>query len=531
MKKIALLLYGILSLLQVSFCSVQDSLDNGASPFGIYSNDHTLLDSLYGKTYQGGIIFYLDTINGDGLVSIEQDTITADDTWGCTGTNITGAEGIIIGTGTQNTTDISWGCFNSAATTCKNLVYNGYSDWFLPSRDELIAMNDNLHLNGYGNFDTDSIGVNASGLYWSSSENPGGGPGVGAFVYFFSLNYWGSATKNSTLHVRAIRKFTTPCFNTSLDVIITCDPYTWIDGNTYSSNNNIPSYYITGGAANGCDSLVYLNLTFTSIDADYTTINNGNGNYYFNNNSTGNYTQSHWAFGDGSTSSSTSTNHTFTNNGSYIIVLTINNSAISTPCVDFFIDTVIIAGLPTTNSCLAGVAIYPDTINGGLIVVNSSIGTSLTYLWDFGDGSTSTLQNPSHIYTNAGPFYLCLMVDDGIGCSNTYCDSIGQSGVVFKGASGFLINVISPTSVGLDNQITENSAVTIYPNPTANQLTIVSKAFSFNTIKIIDVTGRVVMTLNKKETDIINVADLPASIYFIHLIGADKTIIKKFVKE
>ena len=39
------------------------------------------------------------------------------------------------------------------------------------------------------------------------------------------------------------------------------------------------------------------------------------------------------------------------------------------------------------------------------------------------------------------------------------------------------------------------------------------------------------MTLNKKETDIINVADLPASIYFIHLIGADKTIIKKFVKE
>ena len=315
----------------------------------------------------------------------------------------------------------------------------------------------------------------------------------------------------------------------STDTRTACDTLIWIDGNTYTSSNNTATFNIIGGNSNGCDSLVTLDFSISNLNANYTLTDNGNGNYSFTNAATGIYNQSHWAFGDGNTSTTTSPSYTFTTNGTYIVVLTINDSATNGSCTNHYLDTLIVSGLPNTTACVAGYAVYPDTINGGLIIVNSSTGSNLTYLWNFGDASTSTLQNPSHTYSTSGPFYLCLTVDDGNGCTDMYCDSIGENGVLFKGAAGFTINIISPTTTNLDNDISKKSDVKIYPNPTSNQLTIVSKKFDFNEIVIVDIAGRIIKT-SKKETSTINVADLPSGIYFINLIANDRTIIKKFVK-
>jgi hypothetical protein len=51
---------------------------------------------------------------------------------------------------------------------------------------------------------------------------------------------------------------------TGTDVISACNSYTWIDGNTYNASNSTATHTIAGGAANGCDSLVTLNLTISS---------------------------------------------------------------------------------------------------------------------------------------------------------------------------------------------------------------------------------------------------------------------------
>ena len=48
---------------------------------------------------------------------------------------------------------------------------------------------------------------------------------------------------------------------TGTDIISSCAPITWIDGNNYSATNNTATFNIIGGAANGCDSLVTLNFT------------------------------------------------------------------------------------------------------------------------------------------------------------------------------------------------------------------------------------------------------------------------------
>ncbi|NVK64030.1 MAG: T9SS type A sorting domain-containing protein [Flavobacteriales bacterium] len=55
------------------------------------------------------------------------------------------------------------------------------------------------------------------------------------------------------------------------DVISNCGPYTWIDGNTYSADNNTATHTIVGGAAGGCDSIVTLDLTVnTPVDTSVT---------------------------------------------------------------------------------------------------------------------------------------------------------------------------------------------------------------------------------------------------------------------
>ena len=124
-----------------------------------------------GDFHQGGIIFWLDG-NGGGLIAATKDQTfpSYGAEWGCSGNLISGADGVAIGTGNQNTIDIEAGCTTpeTAADKCANLTLNGYSDWFLPSKDELHKMYLNI---GQGNtLGLGNIGIFASNPYWSSTE-------------------------------------------------------------------------------------------------------------------------------------------------------------------------------------------------------------------------------------------------------------------------------------------------------------------------------------------------------------------------
>lgn len=57
----------------------------------------------------------------------------------------------------------------------------------------------------------------------------------------------------------------------------------------------------------------------------------------------------------------------------------------------------------------------------GVSFINHSIGTSMTYLWDFGDGNTSTQNAPFHQYASEGTYSVCLTATDKYGCDSTLC--------------------------------------------------------------------------------------------------------------
>ena len=83
-----------------------------------------------------------------------------------------------------------------AADLCANLTLGGYSDWFLPSKDELSQMYFNLHQQGLGGF--------SNFYYWSSSEAAYNN----AWVRRFANGTLDVANKNlTTLYVRAVRAF------------------------------------------------------------------------------------------------------------------------------------------------------------------------------------------------------------------------------------------------------------------------------------------------------------------------------------
>ncbi|MFM7310889.1 MAG: DUF1566 domain-containing protein [Flavobacteriales bacterium] len=145
-----------------------------------------------GDAYQGGVIFYLDG-NGHGLIAATSDqSIGA--LWGCEGTSITTQSG--LNTGLVNTEAIYVTCQQAdiAARICYDLSLNGYTDWYLPSRDELDLIYQNQA----------AIGGFNNGLYWSSSQAT---PTTAYYKNFSNGNTSSNFKSGYYYRVRAIRSF------------------------------------------------------------------------------------------------------------------------------------------------------------------------------------------------------------------------------------------------------------------------------------------------------------------------------------
>ena len=119
-----------------------------------------------------------------------------------------------------------------------------------------------------------------------------------------------------------------------------------------------------------------------------------------------------WDFGDGSNSATANPSHTYADPGTYQVSLTTTNDGGSTTQSLPVVVSSAVAGAPDAS--------FTTNQSAGTLKINftdSSSNTPTSWHWDFGDGHSSTVQNPSHTYSAAGPYAVTLQAtnDNGTG--------------------------------------------------------------------------------------------------------------------
>ncbi|MBE9481158.1 MAG: PKD domain-containing protein [Bacteroidetes bacterium] len=161
-----------------------------------------------------------------------------------------------------------------------------------------------------------------------------------------------------------------------------------------------------------------------------------------------------WDFGDGGTSNIQNPQHTFAPGTTYNVMLTITADSSGVTCNDSINHPVVIDDLPTIYftwnpepTCLGSPTYFYGTSGGNIV----------SWAWDFGDGGSSSIQEPIHLYLFTGTFNVSLTVTDVNGCDTTL---IQQVNVVDIPDVDFTVNP-NPTCLNEPTTFTGTSASSI----------------------------------------------------------------------
>lgn len=137
----------------------------------------------------------------------------------------------------------------------------------------------------------------------------------------------------------------------------------------------------------------------------------------FYDNST-NATSWSWDFGDGSTSTIQNPTHTYSQQGTFHVCLTITKDT----CSDTYCDWVYVGCDAYAHFYYYATGTTIHFYDNADSLINPLL---LLYSWNFGDGNTSTLNDPVHTYSTPGNYNVCLIVQDtSLTCADTFCNTI-----------------------------------------------------------------------------------------------------------
>jgi len=219
-------------------------------------------------------------------------------------------------------------------------------------------------------------------------------------------------------------------------------------------------------------------------------------------------------------------------NGQYCVTVTDNSGCTASACYQF-------------GSGVCSAYFFPfidSTQNNVLYLIENSVGNNLTYLWDFGDGNTSSQQFPTHSFNSFGTFNICLTISDSIGgCIDIFCmlvqlDSINKT---FLGYSVIVIPDpfgISSPPTGINNEESNNTETKIYPNPASSKVYVELTGWGTSaTITMFNAIGQVlsreVVSLNPdKNTVELDLNNYQKGLYLLRIDSGNLREIKRISK-
>lgn len=250
-----------------------------------------------------------------------------------------------------------------------------------------------------------------------------------------------------------------------------------------------------------CGDEIFLDTTFVvsefaSVDTDLKFVE-GCAPYTFtiSDRSSGTFNDRRWNFPGGSpeVSSLASPTVTYTEAGEYDITLTLLEGVGA--------DTIRTIPVRIYTQPVADVSFTVDTASAAFIN-ETNVGTN--YFWEFGDDSTSTLEEPTHTYLETGTYTVNYLVENGPCRDST----------TFEVTIDVLSDVVDLEELG----------VRLFPNPTSGQLTLTGPA---RISGVFDLTGRQVLAGSDRNMDL---SGLPASTYMVSVLAADKVYWVRIVK-
>jgi hypothetical protein len=230
-----------------------------------YDCDGNITEYIVGMEVEGGIVFHVNEIDQFGLI-VSMEDLSGNYQWGCYQNDVDGADGIELGTGYQNTMDVvNQGCLSevdgiTAAQAALDFISeDGYSDWYLPSNDELIEVYNNVGPGGVlGNIVNLNTSTEDNYVYWTSTEN---NSSTSFILYPDGQTQW--TNKYGNFLVRVIRTLN----------YYGCTDETAQNFNSLAINDNSSCQYYAGPlwyvSENGSDE-----LSSGSIDDPFASIQN-----------------------------------------------------------------------------------------------------------------------------------------------------------------------------------------------------------------------------------------------------------------
>jgi len=190
--------------------------------------------------------------------------------------------------------------------------------------------------------------------------------------------------------------------------------------NTFPYNGLLNEVRIYDRVLGDCeiDSLYQLNNNTTlDCDALYShQVDSTNTVHFIANSNSINNTYS-WNFGDNNSDTVANPSHSYASSGSYIVTLTVINANGDTCSTS---DSIFV------NTCSSD---FTYSIGSGGLVsfINNSISANLgtSFSWDFGDSSTSSIKDPTHIYDSSGTYTVTLTINDSLNnCSSSWSANV-----------------------------------------------------------------------------------------------------------